>query len=107
MRGLKILRINRRVDPVLKAKPLGHRHPRQDLEALKDRRLRNLAVGDQNIAMRPICVCEDPVRRHRLPETEIIERLQPVFHILNVFKNDHVDILANRDLFGQTLGEIS
>ena len=44
-----------------------------------------------------IAVLEDqPIGLHRLPEGDVVERVKPVPHILNVFEDDHNDSLPSR-----------
>lgn len=46
------------------------------------------------------------VRRNGLPERKVIERFQPLFHILNILKYDHSGILVQSSSKRQIDGSV-
>ncbi len=105
MRHPHILRIHRLIDPVRKIEPNGQLDPRHRLEPREDRLGRNRAAGDEAVAMVPVRIAKDAIRRDGAPEAEIVHRLKPVLHILNVFKHKHGASVPDRRPHQQIYGE--
>ena len=106
MRGRQILPIDGLVDPVLEPEALSQRQASHRLETDEHRVLAHLAMSDLPIAVLPVGVGEHLVGLSRLPEVDVIERRQPLFHVLDVFKDHHISILSNQGRSQQLLGGI-
>ncbi len=92
------------IDALCQPELLGKGKARHHLQPFQDRRLRHLAAGDQPIAMRPVSVSKHLIGRSGGSKRDVIHRLQPVPHILNVFKSNYEDILPNPPPFQQICG---
>ncbi len=103
----EILCVDRLANAVVEIEANGQFDPSHRLQPCKDRRGGHGSTGDEIVAMLAISFPKDLIGRNRAPEAEIIERRQPVLHILNVFKNEHGAILPNHAAPTQTLGEIT
>lgn len=77
-------------DPRLQSKALRQRDPRLGLEAVEHCLLINDASRDLIIAMFSIAKGENAPVGDLFPELNVVERIQPGFHIFDVFKNNHV-----------------
>ncbi len=100
--GSQILAINRIINAVVEVEHLCECQPCHGFDTLKDFGLGNFAARNQPVAMLTFIHTEDIVWRNCIPEGKIIERLQPLNHVINVFENHtHVTSIPEADVVCQ------
>ena len=67
-------------------------YPRHGLEAVENDILFDNAADNAFIAMLACVFTEDGIRGNRVPECDVVQRLQPLGHVINVFENYAHDI---------------
>lgn len=102
VRGSQILLINRIMNAITEIEHLSKGKSRHVLDAFKDCCLWNLAARNQSVTVFTIFHTEHAVRRNGVPEGEIIERFQPLNHVINVFEDHHGMIVPETDSSMQT-----
>lgn len=95
MNRAKILRGLRLANAVFERERLSEFRVSHIFQDFKNQLGLNRTLGNQIIAM--ITVLQgQPVGCDRIPERQIVQRLQPFDHVLNIFKYDHLNTLSNR-----------
>lgn len=91
----QVLSIDRIMNAVFEAELPRQRQSRHNLETRQDQIQRDRAARDQPVAVLPVFLVEHSVWSHRLPKAKVIQRVQPSFNILNIFKNNHARSVPN------------
>ena len=95
MRAAQILGVGRLIDAMCEAKTDLQLDPRHGLEAAQHLLFRYAAFGKDAVKMRPVCASPDVPRLYSSPKVRVIKGCQPLFHVLNVFKNNHSRIVPD------------
>lgn len=96
-------RDGRVTDAVFQAQRFGQFHLGHPFEHAQYQGRVDVPLGNQIVAM--VAVLQDQViGRDCLPEGQIVQRLKPLFYVLNIFENDHAVILPKRGAASQIRG---
>lgn len=79
----------RLVTAVLQAKPVSEPVIGDMFEPFEDGCLRDFTACNQPIAVIAISDTEHVVRGHRVPKSNVIQRVQKLINIRQIFKNNH------------------
>jgi hypothetical protein len=83
------------VDAVFQIEGCPQFHGGQSFEPAQDQGSINLSARNQPIAMIAILQAQI-IGRNRVPKFEVIQIFQPLFNILNIFKNNHANSVPDR-----------
>ena len=92
MRVEQILPVYRINNAVFQCEFCCQLHPRHGFQAVENKVLFDNTADNAFIAMLACAFAENRVRSNRFPERNIVQRLQPLGHIINVFENYAHDI---------------
>lgn len=85
----------RLVDAVLQIEGLPQFHHRHVLKPAQNEISGNLSARNQPVAVIAILQTQ-AIRRNRVPKRNVLQRHQPLFNILNIFKNSHGKSVPDR-----------
>ncbi len=89
MDATQVLRLGWLIEAVFQTKADLHFNARHVFEAKEQAFGVNITPCNDLVVMSPVIAREDLPRRYSFPKCAVITRGQPVFHVLNVFKNRH------------------
>jgi len=90
---------------VLQAKLVPDASERHALQAVEDQILRDIPIADQGIAVLPVLFRKDRIGFDCFPQSNVVERFEPRFNILNVLENNHNSIVPQGAFETQFLTE--